>query len=133
MVSDRQSIDVTRHGRVTVVAFRHELDLEDTVEATLALSRALADADTGGTLLDLAALTFADSTQLNVILRAHTGHRDAARPFVMAGPYHPGVWRLLDVTGVTEVLELADTFEDGLRRVHALLGSDRIAAPDDMH
>ncbi|MEU6124854.1 STAS domain-containing protein [Streptomyces sp. NPDC047123] len=131
MVSDRQSIDVTRHERVTVVSFRNELDLEDTTEATLALSSALTDTLTAGTLLDLAGLTFADSTLLNVILRAHAEHQDALRPFVLTGPYQSGISRLLEVTGVTGVLDLADTHEDGVRRIHALRDSGRASAPDD--
>ncbi|MFH8487634.1 STAS domain-containing protein [Streptomyces longisporoflavus] len=130
MVPDRQSIDVTRQDRVTVVSFRNELDLEDTTEATLALSRALTDAGTAGTLLDLADLTFADSTQLNVILRAHAEHQDAQRPFVLAGPYHPGIARLFEVTGVTSVLDMTDTHSDGVRRVQAL-DSAKTSAPDE--
>ncbi|MVO85517.1 STAS domain-containing protein [Streptomyces sp. p1417] len=131
MVSDRQSIDVTRQQRVAVVSFRDELDLKDTAEATLALSRALTDTSTAGTLLDLSGLTFADSTQLNVILRAHAEHQDALRPFVLAGPYRSGVARLFEVTGVTDVLDLSDTVEDGIRRVHLLCDTARASAPED--
>ncbi|MGW6054116.1 STAS domain-containing protein [Streptomyces sp. NPDC055189] len=131
MDPDRQSIDVTRQDRVSVVSFRNELDLEDTTEATLALSRALTDTATAGTLLDLTGLTFADSTQLNVILRAHAEHQEAQRPFVLAGPYHPGIARLFEITGVTEVLDLAGTREDGLRRIRTLLDTTRTAAPDE--
>ncbi|MEV8313348.1 STAS domain-containing protein [Streptomyces sp. NPDC059900] len=131
MVPDQQSIDVTRQDRVTVVFFRNELDLEDTAEATLALSRALTDTGTAGTLLDLADLVFADSTQLNVILRAHAEHQDARRPFVLAGPYQPGIARLFEVTGVTGVLDLTETRSDGVRRVHALFDTARAAAPDE--
>ncbi|MET7358579.1 STAS domain-containing protein [Streptomyces sp. NPDC005562] len=120
MVFDRQSIDVTRQDRVTVVCFRNELDLEDTTEATLALSRALTEGPTDGTLLDLSGLTFADSTQLNVILRAHGDHLHAQRPFVLAGPYQPGIARLFEVTGVTDVLNMADTREEGIRRIREL-------------
>ncbi|MFF3645587.1 STAS domain-containing protein [Streptomyces sp. NPDC002564] len=130
MDSDRQSIDVTRHERVTVVSFRNELDLEDTAEATLALSRALTDPETVGTLLDLAGLTFADSTLLNVILRAQAEHQEASRPYVLAGPYQSGIARLLEVTGVTSVLEMTDSLDEGVRRVHAPRKSDRTAASE---
>lgn len=129
MVFDRQSIDVTRQDRVAVVCFRNELDLEDTTEATLALSRALTEGTTDGTLLDLSGLTFADSTQLNVILRAHGEHLDARRPFVLAGPYNPGISRLFEVTGVTDVLNLAGTRDEGIRRVRELLDADSASAP----
>ncbi|MEU6127525.1 STAS domain-containing protein [Streptomyces sp. NPDC047123] len=131
MVPDRQSIDVTHQDQVTVISFRNELDLEDTAEATLALSGALTEADTAGTLLDLADLTFADSTLLNVILRAHAEHQEALRPFVLTGPYHTGISRLFEVTGVTTVLDMADTLDEGARRVREALDTNSSAAPDE--
>ncbi|MEV1026463.1 STAS domain-containing protein [Streptomyces sp. NPDC050264] len=130
MVPDRQSIDVTRQNRVAVVSFRNAIDLDDATEAALALSNARTDTSTAGTLLELADLTFADSTLLNVILRAHTEHQAALRPFVLTGPYHSGVQRLFEITGVTSILDLADTHSDGVRRVHELLATGSTTPPE---
>ncbi|WP_420031575.1 STAS domain-containing protein [Streptomyces sp. cg28] len=133
MVSDRQRIDVTRQDRVTVVSFRDDMDLTDEAEAYLALSGARGDTGTTGTLLDLAGLTFADSTTLNVILRAYNEHQAVPRPFVLSGPYHSAVDRLFEITGAGEALEMTDSRSEGLRRVHELqgrLGSDQTSTPD---
>ncbi|MFJ9036971.1 STAS domain-containing protein [Streptomyces sp. NPDC102406] len=121
MVPDSQSIELTHQGRLAVVSFRDTIELEEQDEATSVLAHARTDTSTAATLLDLAELTFADSTLLNVILRAHTEHQRAARPFVLTGPYHSGVQRLFEITGVTGVLELAATRDDGVRRVQDLL------------
>ncbi|MFJ4715996.1 STAS domain-containing protein [Streptomyces sp. NPDC088785] len=133
MVSDRQRIDVTRQDRVTVVSFRDDLDLTDEAEAYLALSGALRDTGTTGTLLDLAGLAFADSTTLNVILRAYNEHQDVQRPFVLCGPYQTAIIRLLEITGADGALEMTDGRAEGMRRVRELLGplgSDQASASD---
>ncbi|WP_394428267.1 STAS domain-containing protein [Streptomyces sp. SGAir0957] len=121
MVPDSPSIELTQQERVVIVSFRNTIELEEQDEAGLALSDARTDTSTAATLLDLADLTFADSTLLNLILRAHADHQEQARPFVLAGPYHSGVQRLFEITGVTEVLELAGTRDEGVRRVQELL------------
>ncbi|MFD8565765.1 STAS domain-containing protein [Streptomyces sp. NPDC059639] len=133
MVSDRQRIDVTRQDRVTVVFFRDDLDLTDEAEAYLALSGARRDTGTTGTLLDLAGLTFADSTTLNVILRSYNEHRAEPRPFVLSGPYHPAIARLFEITGAGEALEMTGSRHEGLLRVHelhGLIGRDQTSASD---
>ncbi|MFI0242202.1 STAS domain-containing protein [Streptomyces sp. NPDC016845] len=121
MVPDSPSIELTQQERVVIVSFRNTIELEEQDEAGLALSDARTDTSTSATLLDLADLTFADSTLLNLILRAHADHQEQARPFVLSGPYHSGVQRLFEITGVTEVLELAGTRDEGVRRVQELL------------
>ncbi|MEV1025065.1 STAS domain-containing protein [Streptomyces sp. NPDC050264] len=84
-----------------------------------------------GTLLDLSDLTFADSTLLNLVLRAHAEHRAALRPFVLAGPCRSGVQRLFRITGVTDVLVLTATRSDGMRRIHGILDANSPVAPDE--
>ncbi|MEU6387907.1 STAS domain-containing protein [Streptomyces sp. NPDC046939] len=121
MVPDSPSIELTQQERVVIVSFRNTIELEEQDEAGLALSDARTDTSTAATLLDLADLTFADSTLLNLILRAHADHQEQGRPFVLSGPYHSGVQRLFEITGVTEVLELAGTRDEGVRRVQELL------------
>ncbi|MFI5659916.1 STAS domain-containing protein [Streptomyces sp. NPDC051684] len=124
MTSDRQSIELARHQQVVIVPLRGDLDFSDGPEIMLALDSARSDAGTTGTLLDLAGLSFADSTLLNLILRAQADYEAAARPFVLCGPYQRPVERLFEVTGVAEVLDLTATRENGLRRIRALLGDD---------
>ncbi|MGY0021300.1 STAS domain-containing protein [Streptomyces sp. cg35] len=122
MDPDRQNIDVTHQERVAVVSFRNDLDLTDEAEAALALNTARTDTSSVGTVVDLADLDFADSSLLNLILREHAAHQSVLRPFVLAGPYHSGIQRLLEITGVNDVLVLTGTRSDGIRHVHELRG-----------
>ncbi|MGY0490328.1 STAS domain-containing protein [Streptomyces sp. WG-D5] len=131
MTSERQSIELVRHQQVVIVPLRYDLDFSDEPEVMLALENARTDPSTTGTLLDLAGLSFADSTLLNLILRAHADHQAVSRPFVLAGPYQSPVHRLFEVTGVGEVLDLAADREEGVRRVHALLDDDSTSTPDE--
>ncbi|MEV1021095.1 STAS domain-containing protein [Streptomyces sp. NPDC050264] len=124
MACDSESIELTQRERVAVVTLRDDIDLEDGAEVTDVFQRARTDTDTVATLLDLGELAFADSTLLNLILRARAEHDEVRRPFVLAVPAGSVVRRLFDITGVTDVLALADNQEEALRRIHALLDSD---------
>jgi anti-anti-sigma factor len=130
MVPDSRRIELTHQKRVAVVSFRDTIELEEQDEASLVLSTARTDTSTAATLLDLAELTFADSTLLNLILRAHAEHQQMPRPFVLTGPFHSGVQRLFEITGVTDVLNLAGTRDEGVRRIDELLGTGT-AGPDE--
>ncbi|MFI7382596.1 STAS domain-containing protein [Streptomyces sp. NPDC049813] len=124
MASDSENIELTQQERVAVVMLRHDIDLEDGDEVTAVFRRALTDVDTVATLLDLGELSFADSTLLNLILRAKAEHDQARRPFVLAVTEGGSVRRLFDITGVTDVLGLAGTRDEALRRIGTLLAAD---------
>ncbi|MFI7320749.1 STAS domain-containing protein [Streptomyces venezuelae] len=115
------SIELARQDRVAVVTLRHDIDLENGSEVTAAFQRARTESGTEATLLDLAELTFADSALLNLILLARAEHEQAQRPFVLCGPLHSAIRRLFEITGVIDILVLADTHEDGLRQLNKLL------------
>lgn len=67
-------------------------------------------------IVDLSEVTFVDSTMLRELLRAHNETRDSGGRLVLAGA-QPAVLRLLELTGTTEVFELADSREDALKGV----------------
>ncbi|MFF3431959.1 STAS domain-containing protein [Streptomyces sp. NPDC002602] len=70
------------------------------------LGEALKAAERDGinkTVVDLAAVSFADSALLNTLVQAHRKQR-----LVIAGPYRPQVARLFQITGT-------DTFFDPVR------------------
>ncbi|MEV8315001.1 STAS domain-containing protein [Streptomyces sp. NPDC059900] len=119
-------MELRPQGRIAVVALRDEIDLQGADAVTLAFHRACTHGGTDATLLDLAALTFADSTLLALILQTRADHEQAQRPLVLSGPFHTPVQRLLELTGAVNVLPLADTREQGVRRLHTLLDA---AAP----
>lgn len=64
-------------------------------------------------VVDMAEVTFVDSTMLRELLRAHNETGDAGGRFVLAA-VQPTVQRLLDLTGTTEVFELAVSREAAL-------------------
>ncbi|MET9499870.1 STAS domain-containing protein [Streptomyces sp. NPDC006552] len=128
MASDSENIELTQQERVAVVMLRHDIDLEDGAEVTAVFQQALTGTDTDATLLDLGGLSFADSTLLNLILRAKAEHDQARRPFVLAVTEGGAVRRLFDITGVTEVLGLTGTRAEALRRIGTLLDGDADAA-----
>ncbi|WP_371525156.1 STAS domain-containing protein [Streptomyces sp. NBC_01283] len=121
MFPNDNSVELSPHERVAVVALRHEIDLQDAHTVTEVFHRARSHSETDATLLDLSMLTFADSTLLGLILQARIDHEQEQRPFVLAGPLHSAVQRLLELTGVTGFLPLADTREEGMRKLRALL------------
>lgn len=65
-------------------------------------------------VVDLSEVTFVDSTMLRELLRAHNETRDSGGRLVLVGA-QAAVLRLLELTGTTEVFELADSREDALR------------------
>ncbi|MFH8484976.1 STAS domain-containing protein [Streptomyces longisporoflavus] len=117
------TLEVRPQGRIVVVTLRHEIDLQDADAVTEAFQRARTHSGTDATLLDLAALTFADSTLLGLILQTKAEHEQARRPLALSGPFHPGIQRLLDLTGAATVLPLAGTRDEGLRQLHTLLST----------
>ncbi|MGW5736682.1 MULTISPECIES: STAS domain-containing protein [Streptomyces] len=126
------SVDLHPHDGIAVVTLRHEIDLQDANAVSEAFHRVRIHGDTDATLLDLSTLTFADSTLLGLILQARNDHDQAQRPFMLSGPLHSAVRRLLELTGVIEFLPLADTREEGLGKLRTLLDArDPAGLPHD--
>ncbi|MFJ1532113.1 STAS domain-containing protein [Streptomyces mirabilis] len=86
-------------GRSTVIAVRGEVDLDNAGELYEALAAA-GRACPGAVVLDLAAVTFLDSTTINVVLRAH----GVLGPRLRLAALSPFVERVLGITGVSDVL-----------------------------
>ncbi|MER5948637.1 STAS domain-containing protein [Streptomyces sp. NPDC001904] len=117
MTSGRSDTRVEQHGSVTTVAVSGEADLHNLAEVVEAFAQALHDPRTKGTVIDLSDLTFADSVLLNQLLRAQADHGAEGRPLRIAGPLHPGVERLLHITGADEILDVAADVETALREL----------------
>ncbi|MGW6056735.1 STAS domain-containing protein [Streptomyces sp. NPDC055189] len=116
-------MELRPQGRIIAVTLRSEIDLQRADAVTETFRRALTHGGTDATLLDLAALTFADSTLLGLILQTKAEHEQAQRPLVLTGPFHTAIQRLLDLTGAVNVLPLADTREQGEQQLHTLLNT----------
>jgi anti-anti-sigma factor len=95
-----------------VVVVKGELDLASSPELEQRLDE-LYNSQNGLLVLDLRELEFMDSTGLSVIVSAHQRLAEAGRKLsIVKGPQQ--VQRLLDLTGLSERLELVDTPEDVL-------------------
>jgi anti-anti-sigma factor len=101
---------VVRRG-VALLVFRGELDM-----AAAAAMRARVQSVAGsGMVIDLRDVTFIDSSALHELLRAREDAEVAGRRIVLSG-VPVSVRRLLDLTGTTELFELAPTRTAALAR-----------------
>ncbi|GAA4877650.1 STAS domain-containing protein [Kitasatospora terrestris] len=92
----------------TVLRLRGELDFTGERELAEAVDSALA----GGAealVLDLSAVTFADSSTLRTLVLAQQRMEDAAGALVLLGPLAPAVLRLLEVTATDDYFTVADS------------------------
>ncbi|MFJ9641395.1 STAS domain-containing protein [Streptomyces sp. NPDC101178] len=100
----RNALVITASGEFDI----HERDL---------LHAAWAEADDRAlplTVLDLAAVSFGDSSFLDALLRGRRLHHTAGRRLVLTGPLQPGITMLLTLTGALDLFEQADTVAQAL-------------------
>jgi anti-sigma B factor antagonist len=103
-------VDVRSEGRAAIIAVSGELDLSSSPSLEAELERA-SGTDSDLLVLDLRRLEFMDSTGLSVIVKAHQRLADEGRALCLVRGSQQ-VQRLLDVTGVAERIQLADTPEE---------------------
>jgi len=109
---DLASVDTTERDGFVVARVRGELDMSNRAEITAALSAAAGDAP--AVIVDLGDVGFLDSSALHGLERFH---RDVVarggRCVVVASP-GGGVHKLLDVTGLIEVLDVQASVADAV-------------------
>lgn len=106
-------------GRLIIVSATGELDLLSSPMLERELEKAY-DLDGELILLDLRGLTFMDSTGLHLLVKAQQHAEEAGRPLALTRGGDQ-VQRVLDLTGVADIVRLVDSPEE-------LLEADR--APD---
>jgi anti-sigma B factor antagonist len=106
-------VEVRSEGRAVVFVVEGELDLASSPTLEQELER-VRDAEVELLIIDLRQLRFMDSTGLHALVRANKRATDAGRRFavVKGGPQ---IQRLLSLTGVGELLTVADSPEELLR------------------
>jgi anti-sigma B factor antagonist len=105
-------VNVRMEGRAAIIAVAGELDLASSPKLEQQLDEVWAS-DAELLVIDLRELEFMDSTGLSIIVGAQQRLGDSERKLsVVKGP--PQVQRLLDLTGVSERLQLVDTPEEVL-------------------
>ena len=108
-------VAVRNEDRAVVFAVEGELDLASSPTLEQELERAH-DADVELLIIDLRELRFMDSTGLHALVKANKRATEAGRRFaVVRGGAQ--IERLLNLTGVGELLITADTPEELLRTV----------------
>jgi anti-sigma B factor antagonist len=99
-----------RDGPACVLVLEGELDLYTTEEASRVAAGAVVH------LVDLAGLTFIDSTGLRMVLDLYRRAQDADQAFVVAS-MRPEVARSFEITGITQVVDVASDRRDALARL----------------
>ncbi|HEX6472027.1 MAG TPA: STAS domain-containing protein [Streptosporangiaceae bacterium] len=103
-------ISTRRAGRHAVVGLRGELDLAGAADLRSRLRAACAEAR-GRVALEMSELSFIDSTGLSVLVEYHEKARAAGGRLLLVAP-HPGVVKVLGVTGLDRHLRVCDRLED---------------------
>ncbi|OON78044.1 STAS domain-containing protein [Streptomyces tsukubensis] len=108
------SFAMRRAGDDVVLAVGGEMDL-DNVEPLDSALQELAATGEGAVVLDLSGVAFADSTTVNVLLRAHS----ALGPRLRLAALSPFMERLLGLIGLDGTLTVYRSVEDALAGVPA--------------
>ena len=103
-------VEVRREDRAVVFALRGELDLASSPILEQELDRVRSE-DVDLVIVDLRELRFMDSTGLHALVKANRRATEAGRRFaVIQGGAQ--IQRLLNLTGVGDVLNVADSPEE---------------------
>ncbi|MFI7237645.1 STAS domain-containing protein [Streptomyces cyaneofuscatus] len=101
-----------QHALVVVASGDFDIDERDLLQAAWdeADERALPV-----TVVDLTGVTFADSSLLDTLLRAHARHHTARRRLVLAGPPPSHVLLLLTITNTLKHFTVAGSLTEALQ------------------
>jgi anti-sigma B factor antagonist len=103
-------------GGVRIVAFRGELDLDSAPWLCVRLRGARVNG-VRGVVLDLSEMSFCDSQGLRALIGEQREMRAAGRRFAVVAPANEQVERILDITGVREMLPLYADRQEALSGV----------------
>jgi anti-anti-sigma factor len=106
------TVSTEQRGEVAVVAVAGELDMATAPQLQHEVTR-LVDAGQVRLVFDLANVSFCDSTGLSVFVRARNRSESVGGEVRLAAPQR-AVQRILEVSGLVEVLHTYPTVEDAL-------------------
>jgi anti-sigma B factor antagonist len=104
------TVSTVQHGDTVVVTVAGELDMGTAPQLQDQITDLL-DKGRSRLVFDLAELSFCDSTGLSVFVRAKNSCDEAGGIFRLAAPQR-GVLRILEVSGLVEVLETYPTVDE---------------------
>jgi anti-sigma B factor antagonist len=105
-VTDQPATSLERHADTLTVALHGEIDVLNVDEVRQALTEAVA-AGPGQIVVDLADLSFIDSTGLGALVFGFQRARDRGITLSLANPTR-GVRQVLVLSGLLEVVQLAE-------------------------
>jgi anti-sigma B factor antagonist len=105
-LSEEFAISLTRAAGAVTVALHGEVDVLTVDKVRLALAEAV-EQRPGSIVVDLAGLSFIDSTGLGALVFGFQRARDEGIAFRLAGP-SPSVRQILVVSGLLEVVPVTD-------------------------
>jgi stage II sporulation protein AA (anti-sigma F factor antagonist) len=85
-----------------LVTVRGDVDLETAPQ----LAETLAQFASGTIRVDIAAVTYLDSSGLNTLIAAHRYITRAGRRMIICGPLNPIVKQVFEITGLDDVFEI---------------------------
>jgi len=106
--TSRIELAVESGGHVGTVSIAGEVDPHTAPELESELDALLGDSEVSTLVLELRALTFIDSSGLRVLVQALKRLDDRSGRLVLRNP-NAATRRLLDVTGLTEHVELEES------------------------
>ena len=104
-VAQAETLKLTVSEDGTAVVAEGQIDSHTSTALDDALSAVAADGEVG---LDLADVSFIDSSGLRVIVRSHKRHVEGGGRLVIESPSE-SVVRLLEITGLTSQLQIRST------------------------
>ncbi|THA46195.1 anti-sigma factor antagonist [Streptomyces sp. A1136] len=93
-------------GDTRIIVCRGDFDMDTLTPFTAATQEAVADEGVRRIIIDVAQVTFADSSMLNALL---TTHRCGC--LILVGPVQDQLGRLLELTGADTVLTVSDSLD----------------------
>ena len=103
--TDAFSATVERSDGASVIYLAGELDLASAPDLQACLDEVLASG-TEPIIVDVDELSFCDSTGISALVRGVNRARRGGRQLTLRKP-RPGIRRVLEITGVTSVIEIA--------------------------
>jgi anti-anti-sigma factor len=104
------TIDVSGDDRIPLATIRGEIDLSNAAELEVAAADAVAN-NAQGLVVDLAAVDYLDSSGIGLLFNLARRLARRRQGFAIVAPGQAPVRQILEVTGVSETLEVHDDLD----------------------
>lgn len=112
------TIDVSGDDRIAVMRISGEIDLSNAAELEVAASDAVAN-QARGLVVDLSEVAYLDSSGIGLLFNLSRRLSRRRQGLAVVAPNQAPVREILDVTGVSAVLEVQEHLADAVRSLEA--------------